>query len=76
MRISASIYANRKDDIVTAAKELERHHVDMLHIDCNDDPSVFDDINCLKAYITLPLDLHLITADPKTDIFHKNGYFG
>jgi len=64
MRISASIYANRKDDIITVAKELEANRVDMLHIDCNDDPSVFADINCLKAYTSLPLDLHLITADP------------
>jgi len=64
MRISASIYANGEKDILKTVKELEAHHADMLHIDCKNDFSVFDDLERVKNETTLPLDLHLITSSP------------
>lgn len=36
----------------------------MLHIDCKEDLSVFDDLKRLKKATSLPLDLHLITSEP------------
>lgn len=64
MKISASIYANGSEDILTTVKELEAHHADMLHIDCRDEASVFDDITRVKSSTSIPLDLHLITSKP------------
>ena len=64
MRISASIYANGEKDILDTVKELEAHHADMLHIDCRNDFSVFDDLERVKKETSLPLDLHLITSKP------------
>ncbi|MFT7153544.1 MAG: pentose-5-phosphate-3-epimerase [Bacteroidia bacterium] len=64
MRISASIYANGEKDILETVKELEAHHADMLHIDCKNDFSVFDDLARVKKETSLPLDLHLITSKP------------
>lgn len=64
MKISASIYANGSEDILTTVKELEAHHADMLHIDCRDEASVFEDLIRVKSSTSLPLDLHLITSKP------------
>ena len=64
MRISASIYANGTQDILETVIELEAHHADMLHIDCKNDFSVFDDLARVKKETSLPLDLHLITSKP------------
>jgi ribulose-phosphate 3-epimerase len=64
MKISASIYANGESDILDTVKELEAHHADMLHVDCKDDASVFDDVARVKTTTSLPLDLHLITSKP------------
>jgi len=64
MRISASIYANGDKDILETVQELEAHHADMLHIDCKDDASVFDDVTRVRTATSLPLDLHLITSKP------------
>lgn len=64
MKISASIYANGNKDILSTVKELEAHHADMLHIDCSDDASVFEDVAKVKSTTSLPLDLHLITSKP------------
>lgn len=64
MRISASIYANSSEDILNTVKELENHHADMLHIDCRDEEKVLDDLTVVRTATSLPLDLHLITANP------------
>ena len=39
--------------------------VDFLHIDCNDDISVFDDIEIIKKISKTPIDLHIISAEPE-----------
>ena len=44
MKISASIYSDKKRSLKDTINDLRDHHVDLLHIDCNDDLSVFDDI--------------------------------
>jgi pentose-5-phosphate-3-epimerase/CBS domain-containing protein len=74
MKISASIYANGENDILQTVRELEAHHADLLHIDCKDDISVFDDLPKVRESASLPLDLHLICAEPMTfaDALERN----
>lgn len=60
MKISASIYAKPKIDLALLDM-LEDYKVDFIHIDCNDDMSVFDDIRWIKSKSKLPIDLHIIS---------------
>jgi ribulose-phosphate 3-epimerase len=39
--------------------------VDYLHIDCNDNPAVFDDIREIRDLSDIPVDLHIISSDPE-----------
>lgn len=64
MRISASIYSDKKRDLSETIKDLAVHHVDLLHVDCNDDPSVFEDISRIRTWCNIPIDLHIITKEP------------
>jgi len=64
MKISASIYSDNSRPLKAVIADLEAHQVDLLHIDCNDNLSVFDDIKQIREWCTLPLDLHIITPDP------------
>ncbi|MNJ92016.1 Ribulose-phosphate 3-epimerase [compost metagenome] len=64
MRISASIYSDKKRDLSETIKDLAAHHVDLLHVDCNDDPSVFEDISQIRNWCNIPVDLHIITKQP------------
>ena len=64
MKISASIYSDSSQNLVATIKELEAHHIDMLHVDCIEKPSVFDDIQKARELSKLPIDLHLITETP------------
>jgi pentose-5-phosphate-3-epimerase len=45
--------------------DLVQHQVDMLHVDCNDDLAVFDDIRQIRTWCDLPIDLHIITSNPE-----------
>ena len=65
MKISASIYSNKGVSITETAKEIDKYNIDCLHIDCNNDLSVFDDIIEIKKNTTKPIDLHLITSEPE-----------
>lgn len=65
MKISASIYSDKKRSLKEVIQDLENHQVDLLHVDCNDDPSVFDDIAQIRQWTSIPIDLHLITSTPK-----------
>lgn len=65
MKISASIYSDKKRDLKTVIEDLAAHHVDLLHVDCNDDPKVFDDIQAIRNWTNIPIDLHIITANPE-----------
>lgn len=46
-------------------QELDRCHIDYFHIDCNDDPEVFEDIKKIKAISHTPIDLHIISDTPE-----------
>lgn len=64
MKISASIYSDKQRDLKTVIEDLVAHNVDLLHVDCNDDLSVFDDIKNIRTWCDLPIDLHIITETP------------
>lgn len=64
MRISASIYSDKKRDLATTIADLAAHHVDLLHVDCNDNLAVFDDIEQIRQWCSIPVDLHIITKQP------------
>lgn len=65
MRISASIYSDKHRDLKEIIKDLVAHNVDLLHVDCNDDITVFDDIKNIRTWCSLPIDLHIITETPE-----------
>jgi pentose-5-phosphate-3-epimerase len=65
MKISASIYSDKKRPLKEVIDDLVQHQVDLLHVDCNDDLSVFDDIQKIRSWCTLPIDLHIITETPE-----------
>lgn len=65
MKISASIYSNPSKSLEDIVRELDAYHVDYLHVDCNDDPKVFDDIKEIRKYSRTPIDLHIITERPE-----------
>jgi len=65
MKISASVYSDKKRPLKKVVEDLVQHQVDLLHIDCNDDPKVFEDIRAIRSWCDLPIDLHIITAEPE-----------
>lgn len=64
MKISASIYSDRSRPLKDVVEDLVVHQVDLLHVDCNDDLSVFEDIEKIRQWCDLPIDLHIITPQP------------
>lgn len=64
MKISASIYSDKKRPLEEVVRDLMDHQVDLLHVDCNDDLGVFDDIRKIRAFCDIPIDLHIITKHP------------
>lgn len=65
MKISASIYSDKKRSLKEVIEDLVEHQVDLLHVDCNDDLSVFDDIKEIRSLCNIPVDLHIITDSPE-----------
>lgn len=64
MKISASIYSDNRQNLEKTIHELNAHDVSLLHVDCNDDLNIFDDIQKIREWCQLPIDLHIITAHP------------
>ena len=64
MKISASIYSGNSSDLQNIVSELDALHVDMFHVDCNDDERVFNDIKLIQKLSSTPIDLHIITPTP------------
>lgn len=64
MYISASIFSNNSKSIDALIEELELFEIDYLHIDCNDDVRVFEDLKKIKVKTKTPLDIHIITGAP------------
>lgn len=65
MKISASIYSTQEKDLTKTIAELDKHKIDLFHIDCNDDLSIFDDITAIRKISRTPLDIHIISAKPE-----------
>jgi ribulose-phosphate 3-epimerase len=66
MKISASIYSDKKNEhLLDTIQVLNDSHVDMIHVDCNDDLNVFTDIEKIQQNSHIPIDLHIITSDAK-----------
>lgn len=65
MKISASIYSGKDKELDALVRELDAHRVDYFHIDCNNEPGVFDDIIQIRKISKTPVDLHLITDSPE-----------
>lgn len=64
MKISASIYSDKKRELPEVIQDLVNHQVDLLHVDCNDDLNVFEDIKTIRTLCNIPIDLHIITEKP------------
>lgn len=64
MKISASIYSDKNRELKDVISDLVEHQVDLLHVDCNDDLSVFDDIKLIREMCEVGIDLHIITKEP------------
>lgn len=65
MKISASLYSSKSRKLDDLVNELDRCHIDYFHIDCNDDLSVFDDIDTIRGISDTPIDLHIISDEPE-----------
>jgi ribulose-phosphate 3-epimerase len=63
MKISASIYSDKNNDLLETIRQLNDSHVDYIHVDCNDDLNVFNDIEIIRQNSHIPIDLHIITPD-------------
>lgn len=74
MKISGSIYSDKNRPLKETILDLEAHQVDMLHVDCNDDVKIFDDISQIRKWCDMPIDLHIITAEPEKffDLLREN----
>jgi pentose-5-phosphate-3-epimerase len=64
MKISASVYSDKNRPLKNVIKDLVGNQIDLLHIDCNDDIKVFQDIKEIRSWCDTPIDLHIITDDP------------
>lgn len=64
MKISASVYSDKNRELKNTILDLQNHKVDLLHIDCNDDLKVFEDIKHIRSWTDIPIDLHIITDNP------------
>jgi pentose-5-phosphate-3-epimerase len=65
LKISASIYSDKENDVLTTIKNLNNNHVDMIHVDCKDNLNVFSDIEIMQKNSDIPIDLHIITDKPE-----------
>ena len=65
MKISASLYSSKEKNLEDLVHDLDLHYIDKFHIDCNDDPAVFDDISRIREISSTPIDLHIISEHPE-----------
>ncbi len=63
MKISASIYSDKGRTLQEVVSELEQNEIDFFHIDCNDNLSVFEDIDAIRKLSKKPIDLHIISSE-------------
>ncbi|MBT3423356.1 MAG: CBS domain-containing protein [Bacteroidetes bacterium] len=65
MKISASIYSSKNGNLQEIINELNSLPIDFIHIDCNDNPKVFEDIVEIRRHTDKPIDLHIISPTPE-----------
>lgn len=65
MKISASIYSSKQNDLPALVKDFDNHKIDAFHVDCNDDIGVFEDIKIIRSISETPIDLHIISNEPE-----------
>lgn len=65
MKISASIYSSKQNNLPALVKDFDDHKIDAFHVDCNDDIGVFDDIKVIRSISKTPIDLHIISSEPE-----------
>lgn len=66
MKISASVYSKSNGKgLQDLVRELDAHEIDMLHVDCEDDATVFEDIKKIREVSSTPIDLHIISSEPE-----------
>lgn len=65
MKISASLYSNKEKPLEVLVRELDALQIDAFHIDCNDNPGVFEDIDRIRKISNTPIDLHIISSEPE-----------
>ncbi len=65
MKISASVYSDKSRSLAEVIQDLDAHQVDLYHVDCNDNLSVFNDIETIKKLSNIPVDLHIISEEPQ-----------
>mgnify|MGYP002628267386 CR=1 FL=1 len=68
MKISASIYSNKKKSLQSLIKELDQLKIDMFHVDFNDKKinieKIKNDIIEIRKISKIPIDLHIISKTP------------
>lgn len=64
MKVSASVFSNPAVSLQQVVQTLDACKVDMLHVDCSDEPEVFEKIEEIKTYSQTPIDLHIISERP------------
>ena len=65
MKVSASLYSGNPSKKVETLIELEDIGIDAIHLDCKDDPLVFEDFSTIRKNCSAIIDLHLITSNPE-----------
>lgn len=65
MKISASLYSAKQQDLPSLVHELDELKLDYFHIDCfdKDAEKVAKDITAIKSISNTPIDLHVISND-------------
>ncbi len=70
IKVSASLLAANKDDIINEVIKLEKNNVDVVHFDVMDNifvnnTSFLDDtFHKIRKYTSLPFEIHLMVKDP------------
>ena len=65
MKLSGSIAAFANSPLPDAVRQLDMLGVDYIHVDCNDDPRVFYDMETIRENTRRPIDLHIISPHPE-----------
>jgi pentose-5-phosphate-3-epimerase/CBS domain-containing protein len=65
VKISASIAARGQRELKETLLLLEEYEVDFIHVDCLENPAVFEELSSIRRYSQIPIDFHLIARRPQ-----------